>query len=388
MSEAATSTVSTKLIFRSSTEGEGARDGASEILAAESFRAMLRIERKRTERSERRFVLVLVDSCGFLKSANDESAFQNALCALAASTRETDIKGWYEEGSIIGIIFTEVGLANEKSVTNALSTKISNALASTLSIEQLNQVSVSFHVYPEQRDEKGRGTPSDPTLYPDLQGKNESMRAARLVKRAVDIAGSLFALILSAPLLIVISAAIKLTSKGPILFRQERVGQNGKPFTFLKFRSMHSTNDHTIHKEYVKRLIAGATDTEPSEGSEQPVYKLTNDSRVTALGRLLRRASLDEFPQFLNVLRGEMSLVGPRPPIPYEFDSYRTWHKQRVMTMKPGITGLWQVRGRSRTKFDQMVRLDLKYAESWCLWLDLKILLQTPRAVVSGEGAY
>ena len=118
------------------------------------------------------------------------------------------------------------------------------------------------------------------------------------------------------------------------------------------------------------------------------VYKLTNDPRVTAVGRFLRKTSLDEFPQFWNVLRGEMSLVGPRPPVAYEFEMYDYWHRRRVLELKPGVTGLWQVNGRSRTCFDDMVRLDLRYSQTWSLWLDLKILLATPLAVVAGNGAH
>ena len=118
------------------------------------------------------------------------------------------------------------------------------------------------------------------------------------------------------------------------------------------------------------------------------VFKIVNDPRVTPLGHFLRRSSLDEFPQFWNVLRGEMSLVGPRPPLPYEVARYKRWHRRRVLEAKPGITGLWQVTGRSRTTFDEMVRLDLRYARSYSLWTDLKILLATPRAVCSGKGAH
>ncbi|MCH8268616.1 MAG: sugar transferase [Acidobacteria bacterium] len=200
----------------------------------------------------------------------------------------------------------------------------------------------------------------------------------------MDIVGSILALIVFSPVFVAIALAIKLSSKGPILFRQDRVGQYGKSFTFLKFRSMHCASDHSLHKEYVRRLIAGKTDPKQSKG----VYKIVADPRVTRVGEFLRKTSLDEFPQFLNVLRGEMSLVGPRPPIPYEFESYDIWHRRRVLEVKPGITGLWQVTGRSRTTFDDMVRLDLRYARSWSPWLDLKILLKTPQAVFSRQGAY
>ena len=135
-------------------------------------------------------------------------------------------------------------------------------------------------------------------------------------------------------------------------------------------------------------FIAGATEGAEKDASEPKVCKITNDPRVTTVGRFLRKLSLDEFPQFWNVLRGEMSLVGPRPPVPYEFEVYDFWHRRRVLEVKPGVTGLWQVSGRSRTSFDDMVRLDLQYSQKWSLWLDLKILLATPRAVVTGEGAY
>jgi lipopolysaccharide/colanic/teichoic acid biosynthesis glycosyltransferase len=150
---------------------------------------------------------------------------------------------------------------------------------------------------------------------------------------------------------------------------------------------MHFENDHTIHKEYVKRLIAGEVETGLSSGTQQNVYKLTNDPRITPIGRFLRRTSLDEVPQFLNVLKGEMSIVGPRPPIPYEFDGYDTWHKVRLL-VKPGITGLWQICGRSKVKFDDMVRMDLEYAKNWSPWMDVRIMLRTPRAIVFGSGAY
>ena len=208
-----------------------------------------------------------------------------------------------------------------------------------------------------------------------------------MAKRALDIVGSLVALFVLLPLWLLIAAAVKLTSPGPLFFRQKRLGQYGKSFTFLKFRSMSVGADQTVHKAYIEEFMSaqvhGADD-----GATGTVYKLTNDRRVTPVGKILRRTSLDELPQFLNCLMGQMSLVGPRPPIPYEFNNYQWWHRRRLLAVKPGITGLWQVRGRSRVKFNEMVRMDLEYARTWSLWLDIKILLQTPRAVVMGEGAY
>jgi lipopolysaccharide/colanic/teichoic acid biosynthesis glycosyltransferase len=151
--------------------------------------------------------------------------------------------------------------------------------------------------------------------------------------------------------------AIKLTSKGPVFCRQKRIGQCGVPFVFLKFRSMYVNNDGSIHKTYVKQLIAGKAERH-SVGSGDGVYKLTKDSRITRVGAFLRRTSLDELPQFINVLKGEMSLVGPRPAIAYEVEAYDIWHRRRVLEAKPGITGLWQVNGRSRVKFDDMGRAE------------------------------
>jgi lipopolysaccharide/colanic/teichoic acid biosynthesis glycosyltransferase len=149
---------------------------------------------------------------------------------------------------------------------------------------------------------------------------------------------------------------------------------------------MYVNNDASVHKEFVTRLIASREKDSPAEGAS--VYKITNDRRITRIGKLLRRTSLDELPQFLNVLWGDMSLVGPRPPIPYELAAYQTWHRRRLLDVKPGITGLWQVTGRSSVKFDEMVRLDLRYAMSWTPWLDVRILIRTPLAVIKGSGAY
>ncbi len=181
-----------------------------------------------------------------------------------------------------------------------------------------------------------------------------------------------------------------MTSEGPVLFRQERIGQWGKPFTFLKFRSMQVVQADNPHKVYIEKLIRENKEANGAgtENGEARVFKLTADPRVTSVGKFIRKTSLDELPQLINVLRGEMSLVGPRPPVAYEADVYDVWHRMRLLTVKPGITGLWQVMGRSRTTFDEMVRLDLRYVTEWSLWQDIKIILKTPWAVIAGKGAY
>jgi lipopolysaccharide/colanic/teichoic acid biosynthesis glycosyltransferase len=185
--------------------------------------------------------------------------------------------------------------------------------------------------------------------------------------------------------MLLIAALVKATSRGPVFFRQVRIGQRAQPFTMLKFRSMRTNAGHGIHQDYVTWFINSSG--KKQEGADSGVFKITNDPRITSIGRILRNTSLDELPQFLNVLMGQMSLVGPRPPLPYEVEQYKPWHCRRVLEAKPGITGLWQVTGRSRTTFDEMVRLDLRYARSYSLWMDIKILLATPKAVISGKGA-
>jgi lipopolysaccharide/colanic/teichoic acid biosynthesis glycosyltransferase len=385
MSEPVSNLLRPQATLRTTTQDIIPLEGSSQLLAEDAFLTMLCLERKRTSRSQRRFVLMLLESSTLLKGGNNVENFEKVLCALSRSTRETDIKGWYKDSSILGVIFTEIGAAEGKSIASALLTKVTHALCGTLGIEHINEIRLSFHVFPEYSSEDNHGGPGDSSLYPDLDNPRRG-RTSRWVKRALDIGGSLLALVVLFPVLLVIAILIKLGSPGPILFRQKRVGRHGKNFTFLKFRSMYVSDDHTIHKEYVKRLILGQNGT--GKGHDGDVYKLTNDPRVTPIGRLLRRTSLDEVPQFLNVLTGQMSLVGPRPPIPYEYDSYDLWHVERLMSVKPGITGLWQVEGRSRVTFDEMVRLDLKYASSWSVWLDLKILWKTPGAVLSGAGAY
>jgi exopolysaccharide biosynthesis polyprenyl glycosylphosphotransferase len=209
--------------------------------------------------------------------------------------------------------------------------------------------------------------------------------AARITKRIFDLVVSGLALIVLAPLWLLIALLVKLDSRGPIFYRQERIGMDGRRFMFIKFRTMSAGNDDTVHQEYLKQYIAGDNDT--NLGSEdRPTFKLTDDTRVTRIGRTLRRLSLDELPQLFNVIRGDMSIVGPRPPIQYEVEAYERWHRKRL-DMKPGITGLWQVSGRNRLTFEEMVRLDLFYIENWSMLLDLKIIFLTLPVMLRGDGA-
>ncbi|HSZ63739.1 MAG TPA: sugar transferase [Terriglobales bacterium] len=358
---------------------------SKEVLGEEVFRRMISLERKRSERTQRPFVLLLMDTGQRQATAKNGRILLDILAALQSATRETDVMGWYETNAAVGVMFTEITLENNLILSTLLG-RISDVLRGRLTTEQFSQIKFSFHLFPEEWDATNPERQSNPTLYPDLHKRDGANRLGRTLKRGMDILGSLVLLILLSPVFFVIAAAVKLTSRGPILFRQKRIGEHGTAFTFLKFRSMYVDNDASQHKEYVRQLIAGQAAKQTNDAGEG-IFKLTNDPRITSVGNFLRRSSLDELPQFVNVLRGDMSLVGPRPPVPYEVEAYATWHRRRLLEAKPGITGLWQVQGRSRVGFDDMVRLDLRYARHSSPWLDLKILVQTPRAVIAGNGA-
>jgi len=207
---------------------------------------------------------------------------------------------------------------------------------------------------------------------------------ARILKRTFDLVVAALTIVLLFPVWLLIALLIKLASKGPVFYTQERVGMDGRLFLLYKFRTMKAGADPELHREYQKAFIAGRAEANVGNDSK-PTYKLLADPRITKIGKLLRRSSLDEVPQLLNVLLGDMSIVGPRPPIPYEVEAYELWHRKRL-DMKPGLTGLWQVSGRNRLPFEEMVRLDLFYIENWSLLLDLKIILRTGLVMIGGQG--
>lgn len=358
------------------------------ILDEETFRKMIAIERKRTERSNAPFLLMLLEADKDQSAKKHRATLDSATAVLLASSRDTDLIGWYKGREILGAIFTGLVFSDKQLILDTFLNKISATLRAELTPEQFDQIHITFHFFPDDWHHDKQGRLRDAALYPDLAREDKGRRPVLITKRMIDIIGSTIALLLCAPLFLIIALAVKLSSKGPVFFRQPRVGRYGKTFTFLKFRSMYVDNDATIHREFVTSFIANGAAGAAKEGSSSDVYKLTNDKRITRLGRFLRRTSLDELPQFINVFVGDMSLVGPRPPIHYEFAAYQTWHRRRLLSVKPGITGLWQVLGRSSLRFDEMVRLDLRYASTWTPWLDLKILFRTPLAVIKGSGAY
>ena len=358
------------------------------FLQEESFHNMLTLERRRAERSRKPFVLMVVEPKVQIDAEVADRSLSQVTSVLQRAVRETDMVGWYKQGSSLGVIFTEISLEFATPITEILRTKVLAALERELDATVVAKLMVSAHLFPDNRTPVGDEPAADMKLYPDLTEGPAGKGLQQVLKRAIDILGASALLLLFGPLLAAIAVAIKLTSKGPVVFRQDRMGQFGSRFKCLKFRTMYANNDPRIHQEFVQKFIAGQKESKNAETGNSAVFKITNDPRVTSVGRFLRKTSLDEFPQFWNVLRGDMSLVGPRPPVPYEFQVYDTWHRRRVLEVKPGVTGLWQVSGRSRTSFDDMVRLDVRYSQSWTLGLDIRILLATPRAVLGGDGAY
>ena len=345
------------------------------ILPKHHFFDRLRVEKRRTDRSKSPLSVILLSLPN--AAISDPKLTQEFLKLIHKNTRETDIKGWVDY-DVVGLIL----LDTDKRGVERCVEKISNGNGDI-------KFSVITGTYPDQLFQKlMTREQSDQDFFPlDLDESTEARGFQIELKRAVDIVGSIVGLILFSPLMLVTAVAIKITSPGPVIFKQSRLGKKGIHFPFYKFRSMYWNADDQVHREYVANLIKGELE-KVNQGDEQkPFYKMKSDPRITFIGKIIRKTSIDELPQFLNVLKGEMSLVGPRPPILYEVDEYEPWHLRRILEVKPGITGIWQVSGRSTTSFDDMVRLDLRYVQSWSFWLDMKILLKTVKAVICPKGA-
>jgi lipopolysaccharide/colanic/teichoic acid biosynthesis glycosyltransferase len=357
------------------------RVGRPHVLSEELFSRVLIAERRRADRADHPLV-VMVLSAVEPRGGDASSLWRGATEAVAQHTRATDVMGWLGGRTAIGIILHEVH-APDSAYPRALEVRIRRDLATRFDADTVARFAFHLHVH---------ATGTAPSA-PDVVAEDEPTPDARQsqspfydgLKRLFDIVSSATLLAVLAPVLLLIAVLVKLKSPGPILFRQVRVGRMMKPFRMLKFRTMHVNADHSLHHAFVSQFInAGGQDQPPGTPG---FFKLVNDPRITPIGAVLRKTSLDELPQLWNVLRGEMSLVGPRPALPYEVEQYKRWHTRRVFEAKPGITGLWQVGGRSRTTFDDMVRLDLRYARARSLWTDIKILLATPAAVFTGKGA-
>ena len=349
--------------------------GGGDVLSREHFLMQLQREKRRADRSRAPLSLVVMHFAD--NDELDELDQRDIVTDLSLGMRETDVIGRLGSGVVAFLLpYSEAKAAEAFSrlIVSRTNTPAANVRFATYSdpkFESLLADSIT-------NSETSRAT------APSSLRKNTFSFG---IKRAIDVVGSITLLVLASPLMLITALAVKLTSPGPIIFRQMRIGRDGKPFAFYKFRSMRCDNDDTIHREYVKNLIQGRHDQINEGDADQPVYKLRSDSRITAVGRIIRRTSIDELPQLFNVLKGEMSLVGPRPPLPYEIENYLSWHMRRLQEVRPGITGLWQVEGRSKTTFDEMVRLDLRYIRNWSLWLDIKILFKTVLVVIRCDGA-
>ena len=343
------------------------------VLGETLFRDTLVRERRRSDRFGTPLAVLVVDRSD---RASEAGSWVPILRAVAASKRDIDATGWLEQDAVLGLLLPETSRKGALKAAQHLRRQIARRIGDSAAAV----LSVRLYVQGIQPDRDGSVLPPVDLLL-DAFVPEQRHPGRDAAKRALDVLGSLGLLAIFAPVMLVVLAVVKWTSPGPALYRQQRIGRRGEPFTMLKFRTMYVNAGHEVHHDYVTWFIK-SSGKQPRTGHE--VFKLENDARITRPGRFLRRASLDELPQFWNVLRGDMSLVGPRPPLPFEVEQYQPWHRRRVLEAKPGITGFWQVNGRSRTTFDEMVRMDLEYARTHSLWTDIKILAATPPAMLKG----
>jgi lipopolysaccharide/colanic/teichoic acid biosynthesis glycosyltransferase len=353
------------------------------VLEEEIFKGVLIREAQRAERSDRPLVLLVVTLDTSL-SGHERSGWEEVTEGLTAAMRETDLVGWLQYRGALAVVLTDIR-ETALAISRGLESRLQCALTTRLGSKAAANVSVRLYAHPTCEASEKRGTWSAKPLLDHIRHSGSRVNLNDRFKRWLDVVGSVALLISLSPLFLLIACAVKLRSPGPVFYRQMRIGHEMKPFTMLKFRTMQVGADPSVHQQYVSQFIRQGF--QATDLGEDGLYKLTDDARVTRVGRFLRKTSLDELPQFWNVLRGEMSLVGPRPPLAYEVEHYQTWHLRRLLEAKPGITGLWQVTGRSTTTFDDMVRLDLRYARSRSVWADVQILLATPGAVIAGKGA-
>lgn len=395
-------------------------DSDTGCYSEEYFIHRLKQEKRRAERADTPLAMVIFNFALYLKTLNGDSVLSRAGECINKNTRDTDIKAHVHGNEIVVLMpqtsFDEAAIVGEK-----LKNRIETILSENHPQQQVT-LSYSIETYPDLKtrvfyenqssfkyahrtaaNELNQNYfkmswPSNNSLpeavieeihlLSDIKRRVTQIHWQLIIKRIIDFIGTLIGIVILFPVLILIAGAIKITSPGPVLFRQERLGYMGNKFMFLKFRTMVNDCDESIHREYMTKFINKNNEKHGDTSCNHTFYKMTDDPRITPLGRMLRKTSLDELPQLYNVLCGEMSLVGPRPPIAYEVDRYCSWHKRRILEVKPGITGLWQVEGRSVVTFDEAVRLDIQYAETWNLLLDLKIILKTFKVVLSEKGAY
>jgi exopolysaccharide biosynthesis polyprenyl glycosylphosphotransferase len=349
---------------------------SGEIFYDFCFLKQLRLETLRAQRSKSTLSIILLT---LDKETDAESINMNEILGVVREkTRDTDISGFVNHKSLC-VLLPDTDETGAKEICAKL-------------VNETSQFSITTSSYPDHIFESlAKNGCVRPDAFPfELWDSGDTPDASSfkfLLKRGVDIVGSIIGILVFMPVMLITALAIKATSPGPVIFSQTRLGKQGTPFTFYKFRSMHVNMDNQIHREYVQNFINGNHAKTNQGDAEKPLYKIKSDPRVTRVGKFIRKTSIDELPQFFNVLKGDMSLVGPRPPLPYEAEKYQAWHLRRILEMKPGITGLWQVEGRSKTEWNDSVRLDIRYIQNWSLLFDLKILLRTVKEVLRCRGA-
>lgn len=348
-----------------------------DVLPKHYFLRQLEREKRRTDRSKASLSIVL-----FRFDSRRDDHFDDVdrlLGVLSKNKRETDIVGYLSD-DLIAVLLPDTEKEGTLVLTQKVVARSGSGSFSTVAATYPDRLfdDLTAEIRPVQAP--------NPFFLEGFPCASDSAGSYAL-KRSLDIAGAIFALLLLSPLMLVIAIAVAASSPGPVIFKQVRLGRRGVPFNFYKFRSMYSNADDQVHRDYVAKLIAGDVQGINQGDETKPLYKMKDDRRITRIGKLIRKTSMDELPQLFNVVRGDMSLVGPRPPLPYETEKYQSWHLRRVLEVKPGITGLWQVNGRSKTSFDEMVRMDLRYTRNCSLALDLKILIKTVAVVLRGDGA-
>ena len=289
--------------------------GGSDFHPEDGFNRMLCIERERMERSRRPFMLLLLNVEDLIPGSDEDLFVRELETALSSSARKTDIKGWYEHGKVAGIILTGLHSIDEV-VKKKIFLRIQDLLVKALGSEAVQKIRVSYHVFPEPSNGNGRDREwLNTRLHPEVTEKTPAKNIPRFIKRGLDIAGSFSWMVILSPVFLIIALGIKLTSRGPVLFKEDRLGQGGKTFTSLKFRSMCVNNDDLSPKEYPTKFISGGNGTSPAEGRKrgESVYRMARDRRITHLGNILRKTSLDQLPQLINALKGEISLLGGPP---------------------------------------------------------------------------
>lgn len=343
--------------------------GEEFTLSKDDFFNQLEREKKRAERSKSPLSIAI-----FRGTARASFSYEHLLPLLqllAGTKREADVLATIDSNTV-AVLLVDTPKKGADQFLKRIAARLDGA-----------RWSITSETYPNYIfNDLVSGTPviEFPRNWPEDQAKDK--RSQRGLKRIIDILGASLALILFSPVMLITAAAVGLTSPGPIIFKQTRVGKGGRAFTFYKFRSMFRDADDRIHRDHVASLIRKGGQRVDDKGAWKLSWtKLPYDPRITPVGRIIRNTKLDELPQLFNALKGDLSLVGPRPPLPYEVDSYEAWHFTRILRVKPGITGTWQIEGSADTTFDEMVRMDLRYVRTWSILLDLKILMRTALAV-------